>query len=206
MNTVPEPAHRPSAEYDPGSDAALLAELAALPMPEPPPEVLAQWRAALAQLPPPTTANRIGPVRRPRRPRWLAATTGAGLAAAAAAGLVMLSGTSSPEPPGNGPDAPLALRGDQLPSAAGTGLATRQLGALADPARQAGCLGHTGEPGGAALAGRPVLGGRPVLLDGRPGVLLVLPGERPGQVRLLVVTPDCAAGAGAALARTTVGH
>jgi hypothetical protein len=45
-----------------------------------------------------------------------------------------------------------------------------------------------------------------VLLDGRPGVLLVLPTGRAGRLRLLVVAPSCGAGGPAeALADQLVG-
>jgi hypothetical protein len=59
-------------------------------------------------------------------------------------------------------------------------------GPLADPERRASCLKGLGYP-----ASTRVLGARPVEVDKRPGVLLVLPGDRPGTVAALAVTPRC---------------
>ncbi|MDZ4265044.1 MAG: hypothetical protein U1D00_04945 [Mycobacterium sp.] len=62
------------------------------------------------------------------------------------------------------------------------------LGPLADAQRRAACLagpGHSPAP--------EVLGGRQLEVSGRPAVLLLIPGEPPGQVLALAVEPDCSA-------------
>lgn len=72
-------------------------------------------------------------------------------------------------------------------------------GPLADAGRRASCLGGLGYPATAA-----VLGARPLDIDGRPGVLLLLPGGTPATVVALVVRPDCSAANTGLLAETTV--
>lgn len=89
-------------------------------------------------------------------------------------------------------DRPLSLTREQLPTVLPSG---REFGELSDPAARAGCLTRLG------AAGLEPLAGRPVLLDHRPGVLLVLPTERPGRLRILVVDPGCAS----TLAETSTG-
>ncbi|BBX47144.1 anti-sigma-M factor RsmA [Mycobacterium cookii] len=59
-------------------------------------------------------------------------------------------------------------------------------GALTDPHRRASCLTGLGYPADA----RP-LGARPVDIGGRPAILLLLPGDTPGAVSALAVTPTC---------------
>lgn len=73
-------------------------------------------------------------------------------------------------------------------------------GPLSDPVRRAGCLARVGAAGGTAL------GGRRVDWAGRPAVLLVLPGTRPGRLRAMVVSADCAADSGTLLADRPVGR
>lgn len=71
----------------------------------------------------------------------------------------------------------------------------RDLGPLAAPPTLSSCLarhGSTTQP----------IAARRVVLDGHAGVLLVLPTELPGRVRLLVVDPHCST----ALADDTVGR
>lgn len=128
----------------------------------------------------------------------------AALAAAAGLAAVGYLGplAAAPQPherPGAGPLAapqphgqPLTLSHDQLLSNTPTG---RDFGPLADADARSSCLSALGAPGSEPLAGRPVV------LDGRPGVLLVLPTARPGRLRLLVVDPGCAN----VLADTTTG-
>jgi hypothetical protein len=208
----------------------LRAILAGVPDLDPPADLARRWHHVLAQLPlPPSTAqpNRSeltpaqqAPARFPGRvmlgrsdARWpgrdasapSASRTGrtafgaAVLAAAAAVALAFLPGAVVPalDP---SPDArPLSLSRGQLAGAA-AGASGRGLVELSDPARLAGCLTRVGAPGSV------VLGARPVLLDGQPGVLLVLPTSTPGRLRALVVTPDCGADAGKALADTPTGR
>jgi len=72
-------------------------------------------------------------------------------------------------------------------------------GPLADPAQRASCLSALGYSGATA-----VLGARPVDMNGRPAVLIVLPADTPRTVLALVVEPDCNAGHSGLLANTLV--
>lgn len=69
---------------------------------------------------------------------------------------------------------------------------------LADPARRASCLGGLGYP-----ASTRVLGARPIEVNARPGVLLVLPGD-PADLAVLVVAPNCGAADTGVLAATRI--
>lgn len=73
------------------------------------------------------------------------------------------------------------------------------LGPLADPQRRTQCLAALGYPSGVR-----VLGARPLAVDGRPGVLVLLPADTPDAIVGLVVAPDCASGHAALLADTVV--
>jgi hypothetical protein len=59
-------------------------------------------------------------------------------------------------------------------------------GPLTDPRRRASCLSGLGYPANAR-----VLGARPLDIAGHPAVLLVLPGDAPGNVKALAVAPTC---------------
>jgi hypothetical protein len=59
-------------------------------------------------------------------------------------------------------------------------------GPLADPQRRSSCLSGLGYPGATT-----VLGARPVDMDGRPGVLLLMPGNTAKAVAALIVDPNC---------------
>jgi len=163
--------------------AATRAELAAAPIPDLPLDVAARCAAALAELPPPST-----PAPAAAAPRWRSRTAAllaaaAVLAGAVAFGLGWLQRSDPPAVPGS--PAQLALTRDTLASAVGDGLDRRDLGPLNDPQQLAACQRTAGLPA------QPPLGGREVLLDGRPGVLLVLPTGVVGRFRLVVVVPEC---------------
>ncbi|WP_433031663.1 hypothetical protein [Actinomycetospora sp. CA-053990] len=98
------------------------------------------------------------------------------------------------------PEVPVLAGGDG-PSALRAGLGRSDYGPLGDPGRLAGCLGAHGVPAGA----RPV-GARQVVVDGRAGVLFVLPTGVAARFRVLVVEPACAAGAPLTLSDTLVGR
>jgi hypothetical protein len=72
-------------------------------------------------------------------------------------------------------------------------------GPLADPQLRASCLSGLGYS-----AATQVLGARPVDMQGRPGLLMVLPADTPGKVLALVVAPDCDSGHTGLLADTLV--
>jgi hypothetical protein len=59
-------------------------------------------------------------------------------------------------------------------------------GPLSDPQHRASCLGRLGYP-----AAAQVLGAQPIEIAGRAAVLLVLPGDAPGNVTALAVAPTC---------------
>jgi hypothetical protein len=61
-------------------------------------------------------------------------------------------------------------------------------GPLTDPRRRASCLSGLGYPANAR-----VLGARPIDIAGHPVVLLVVPGDAPGNVKALAVAPTCSA-------------
>ena len=61
-------------------------------------------------------------------------------------------------------------------------------GPLTDPRRRTSCLSGLGYPANAR-----VLGARPIDVAGHPAVLLVLPGDAPGNVKALAVAPTCSA-------------
>ena len=168
--------------------AATRAELAALPVPEVPPGVQERWTAALAAE---STHVRTTPARRvtPRRRRLLAA---AALVVLAVVGLGVLA--RRPEPPPDGTRVGLVALGRAA-------VGTLDVGSLADPGRRDGCLDVVAP----AAVGETLLGGRRVVLDGRPGVLLVLATGTRGGLRILAVDPGCGPGRGTLIAQTVVG-
>lgn len=74
-----------------------------------------------------------------------------------------------------------------------------EVGALSDPGRRAYCLTAIGRPATAR-----VLGGRDVQLAGRTATVLVLPGERPGELVAVAVDADCGNRRGKIIAESTV--
>jgi hypothetical protein len=189
--------------------AATRADLAALADPPVPAHLAARWDAALAaeqqprpQVPPEprpgsTAGDGTGAAgrrngragwRRFRPERLRPALVAAAVLAAAVAGGVLWA---SPEP------APLPIGEVDLVA---TGLAVRgdlDVGELADPQRRSGCLREVAPPGVAPNA--QLLGGRDVVLDGRPGVLLLLATGRLGQLDVVVVDPGCGPAGGTLL-------
>jgi hypothetical protein len=168
--------------------SATRADLAALPEPEVPPVVAARWAAAVAAERPRQPAGR--PSGRPLRSRVLLAV----LAAAAAVAVVVV-GAPRPGPP------VLTVSRVDLVAVATAAVGTVDVGALADPDRRQACL-RAVLPDAAGLR---LLGGRRVVLDGRPGVLLVLATGTRGGLDVVTVDPGCGPAGGTLLARVTVG-
>jgi hypothetical protein len=164
------------------------ADLAALPEPEVPPAVAARWAAAVAAEHPRQPSSR--PSGRRSRSRVLLAV----LAAAAAVAVVVV-GAPRPGPP------VLTVSRVDLVAAATAAVGTVDVGALADPDRRQACL-RAVLPDAAGLR---LLGGRRVVLDGRPGVLLVLATGTRGGLDVVTVDPGCGPAGGTLLARVTVG-
>jgi hypothetical protein len=74
-----------------------------------------------------------------------------------------------------------------------------EYGPLADPSRRASCLGGLGYP-----ASTQVLGARPIDVNARPGVLLVLPADSPAQLAVFAVALNCSAADTGLLASTQI--
>jgi len=72
-------------------------------------------------------------------------------------------------------------------------------GPLNDPSRRASCLSGLGYP-----ASMQVLGARPIEINARPGVLLVLPGDRPNKLAVFAVALNCSAADTGLLANTQI--
>jgi hypothetical protein len=72
-------------------------------------------------------------------------------------------------------------------------------GPLGDPARRASCLGGLGYP-----ASTQVLGARPIEINARPGVLLVVAADTPDNLAVFAVAPNCNAADTGLLASTQV--
>jgi hypothetical protein len=72
-------------------------------------------------------------------------------------------------------------------------------GPLNDPARRASCLTGLGYP-----ASTRVLGARPIDINARPGVLLVLPGDTPDKLVVFAVALNCSAADTGLLASTQI--
>lgn len=76
---------------------------------------------------------------------------------------------------------------------------TPDYGPLADPARRASCLGGLGYS-----SSTPVLGARPIEINARPGVLLVLPADSPAGLAVFAVALNCSAADTGLLASTQI--
>jgi hypothetical protein len=72
-------------------------------------------------------------------------------------------------------------------------------GPLNDPPRRASCLTGLGFP-----ASTRVLGAKPVEINARPGVLLVLPGDTPNELAVFAVALNCSAADTGLLANTEI--
>jgi hypothetical protein len=141
---------------------------------------------------------------RARRRRGLIAGGGILLAAAAAIAVFvtvnLTAGTTGGEPTaGSGP---LAVSSDNLGDALDDALGATDYGPLSSTNRLEGCLAANGV---GPTDAQPV-GAREVSLDGRPGILIVLPAAaNPPRWRLLVVGPECGPNQAATLADSTTG-
>ncbi|BBX75612.1 hypothetical protein H7H78_13230 [Mycobacterium shinjukuense] len=175
--------------------------------PEVPADVTAGVLAALRSAAPgrsPSAAHAVRP-----RPRVLRVIAGvAGLSAAAAA--IGLGTTALLHAPPPAPTAPptaqhitVSTPAPAIPLSQADILAlldrAPDYGPLADPSRRASCLSGLGYP-----ASTRVLGARPIEINARPGVLLVVPGDAPDSVTVFAVAPNCSAADTGLLASTTV--
>jgi hypothetical protein len=143
------------------------------------------------------------------RARWV----GAGVLAAAVIGLAVsgvVTGVITGGTPRTGdalgaaavaPPAPLVLSGSDLSGALNPAFGARDYGPLSRPEALRGCLDANDVP-----ARDKPLGAREVTLDGRRGVILVLPTTQATQFRLLVVGPACGPGNPARMADRVAGR
>jgi hypothetical protein len=169
--------------------ASTRAELGALPQLAVPADVLAQWINRTIGSPSDVsyvTFIRSGDIRRLRP----------ALAAAVATLVAVVVGSQFA---GAATD-PAPVEAVELAAGEAVAAGTFDVGPLADPARLAGCLRAADVPDAVPL------GGRPVLIDDRPGILLVLPTGTLGHLRIVVVDPGCGPDAATVLADTTVGR
>lgn len=155
----------------------------------------------------------LGRARERRRKRGLLAGAGLLTAAAAVFGVVTLSGgigggetTGSPNAGGanvsDSLDAPLAVSSTNLGDAFDDAFSMMDYGPLATPDKLDACLTAVRvDP-----AANEPLGAREVTLDGKPGVLLILPTGTAARFRMIVVEPDCGPGSPVVMADTTVGR
>ena len=200
-------------------DAAIAAEARAMfPAPRRP------MQPGPAPLPPPTPLPPPSPLApvvdlaaaRRRRTRVVGWGVGALVAAAAVAVAVIAIPKGSPSlsgvaaPGGNGATATTAPAGQatgpedlssgQLPGAYTTALGRTDYGPLADPTRRAACLRANGQD-----PNRTPAGAMQVVMDGKPGIMLVLTTGVTAQFRVLVVGAACSADNPDTLANTVVG-
>ncbi len=175
--------------------------------PDVPPDVTARISAALKREgnePGVGVAHSARPRIRPAR--LAAAVAGAGAALAAiGVGTVALLHTPEPTPstPATAqhitvstPPMVIPLSQDEILELLNK---TPDYGPLADPSRRASCLGGLGYPASAR-----VLGARPIDINARPGVLLVLPADTPDKLAVFAVALDCSAADTGLLANTQI--
>jgi hypothetical protein len=202
VRTEPEAAAMLAALDRVRRDVAGLAD--AQSAPPVPHHVTARLTSALRAAPAPDHALRPG-VRRLRRAGAVAGVCATLLAVGLGSAMLL-----RPDPP----SAARTARFEQItvspqepsvdlsePQLLGLLSARPDLGPLTDPGRRAQCLAALGYP-----PGIKVLGGRPMDVMGRRGVLILLPSDVPGSVVGLVVAPDCDAAHAGLLADTMVKH
>lgn len=150
------------------------------------------------------TAGRPGPAAHAARAgtpsvRWWAGAVLAAVGATAGIGALGSAGNVPSSPP----SARLITAVPQVPLSPAELLALTnrppEFGALDDPVRRSACLSRLGFP-----AGSRALGARPVRLAGRAAVVLVLPGDRAGDIVGVAVGEDCGGPRSRLIADTTV--
>jgi len=174
--------------------------------PDIPPALAARISAALRSTGPrgPAAAHTARPPIRPAR-------VAAGIAGLCAAVVAVAVGTAAlinePEPAPSGPTTANHITVSTPPpmiplsDAQIRDLLNRapDYGPLSDPARRASCLSGLGYS-----ASTPVLGGQPIDINARPGVLLVVPGDTPDKLAVFAVALNCNAADTGLLASTQV--
>ncbi|OBJ36556.1 hypothetical protein [Mycobacterium colombiense] len=178
--------------------------------PDPPPQVTGRISAALRSAEPVST-DAAEPADHSARPhirpaRTIAAAAGV-CAVLAAIGFGTIALLHAPEPapdtPGDVQHITVSTPPMEIPLSQNEilGLLGRSpdYGTLNDPARRASCLTGLGYP-----ASTQVLGARPVEINARPGIVLVIPGDNPHILAVFAVSPNCSAADTGLLANTQV--
>ncbi|MCW2551105.1 MAG: hypothetical protein JWR78_886 [Mycobacterium sp.] len=170
--------------------------------PEPPPEVTARISAALRSAGP--AAHSARPHIRPAR--IVAGAAGVcALLAAIGFGTASLINAPAPTPSApataehitvSTPPMAIPLSQQEILGLLGRG---PDYGPLGDPALRGSCLSGLGYP-----ASTRVMGARPIEINARPGVLLVLPGDTPDNLAVFAVALNCSAADTGLLASTQV--
>ncbi len=179
--------------------------------PDAPPQVTARISAALRSADPSSDGPPNGAAAHSARPRISPARIVAALAGFCAVLAGIGFGTAALlHAPGPTPSAPvtaehitvstppmaIALSPDEILGLLGR---SPDYGPLSDPARRASCLSGLGYPGSTQ-----VLGARPIEINARPGVLLVVPGDTPDNLAVFAVALNCSAADTGLLASTQV--
>jgi hypothetical protein len=172
--------------------------------PDVPPEVTARISAALRSADPTGVAHSARPHPRPARVIAGVAGVGAVLAAVGVGTAALINAPeTTPSTPATAQHITVSTPPMTIPlsQAEILGLLNRSpdYGPLSDPARRASCLSGLGYP-----ASTQVLGARPVDINARPGVLLVLPGDTPDNLAVFAVALNCSAADTGLLANTQV--
>lgn len=179
--------------------------------PEPPPQVTARISATLRSAEPASSGSASGAaahsVRAHIRPARIVAAVAGFCAVLAAIGF----GTAALlRAPGPTPSTPVTaehitvstppmvipLSQDDILGLLGR---SPDYGPLNDPARRASCLSGLGYP-----ASTQVLGARPIEINARPGIVLVVPGDTPHNLAVFAVALNCNAADTGLLANTQV--
>jgi hypothetical protein len=191
--------------------AALGADPASAP--EPPAETTGRISEALRSADPVGPADGGSPrvVTHAARPHLRPARVAAGVAGVAAVLAAIGFGTAAlvnePAPAPSTPTTALHITVSTPPPAIPLSAAeiaallgrAPEYGPLADPSRRASCLGGLGYP-----ASTRVLGARPIDINARPGVLLVLPADSPADLAVFAVALNCSAADTGLLASTQI--
>ncbi len=175
--------------------------------PDVPPEVTVRISAALASADPVSRGGAAHSARPHHRPARTVAAVAGLCAVLGAIGVGTMALLRSPAPTTSTPTTALHITVSTPPmvipltQADIWGLLRRapDYGPLVDPARRASCLGGLGYP-----ASTPILGARPIEINARPGVLLVVPGDTPDGLAVFAVAPNCNAADTGQLASTQV--
>ena len=179
--------------------------------PDAPPHVVADIQAALRSAGDPASGSaarrHAAHSTRPGMPGPRVVAAVAGVAAALAAvgvGTAALMMTPAPAPtPTTAQHITVSARPTVIPLSAAQILGlldrTPDFGALSDAARRSSCLSGLGYP-----VSTQVLGAQPIDINGRPGVLLVLPGDTPDVLTAVAVGPNCSSADTGLLADTVV--